>query len=41
MRLGPGTPITWYADAFFDGNYLFDPSRGPAVQAPAGTPPAS
>ena len=41
MRLGPGTPIHWYADAFFDGNYLFDPSRGPAMQTPAGTPPTS
>lgn len=25
MRLGPGTPIAWYVDAFFEGNYLFEP----------------
>lgn len=30
MRLGPGTPVAWYADAFFDGNYLFDPQGPPA-----------
>jgi len=41
MRLGPGTPINWYADAFFDGNYLFEPSRGPAMPPPAGTRPPS
>jgi pyruvate,water dikinase len=41
MRLGPGAAIDWYADAFFEGNYLFEPparpkrtgagSAGPAV----------
>ena len=36
MRLGPGTPIGWYADAFFEGNYLFEPSRTPPAPAPAG-----
>jgi pyruvate,water dikinase len=30
MRLGPGTPLTWYVDAFFDGNYLFEPPGPPA-----------
>jgi pyruvate, water dikinase len=30
MRLGPGTPVAWYVEAFFDGNYLFEPSRPPA-----------
>lgn len=26
MRMGQGTPIEWFADAFFEGNYLFDPA---------------
>lgn len=37
MRLGPGTPISWYADAFFDGNYLFDPARGESAPPVPGT----
>jgi pyruvate,water dikinase len=40
MRLGPGTPIAWYVDAFLEGNYLFEPP-GPQVQsAPAPEWPA-
>jgi pyruvate,water dikinase len=35
MRLGPGTPIAWYAEAFLNGNYLFDPAGSPAQSAPA------
>lgn len=26
MRMGQGTPIEWFVDAFYEGNYLFDPS---------------
>jgi hypothetical protein len=39
MRLGPGTPIGWYADAFFEGNYLFEPSRTQATTTPPGQGP--
>jgi len=35
MRLGPGSPIAWYADAFLDGNYLFEPSGSQAGSGPA------
>jgi pyruvate,water dikinase len=28
MRMGPGTNIEWYADAFFQGNFLFEPDSG-------------
>jgi len=36
MRLGPGTPIHWYADAFFEENYLFEPSRAQPARTPSG-----
>jgi pyruvate,water dikinase len=35
MRLGPGTPITWYVEAFLDENYLFEPAGSPALSARA------
>ncbi len=35
MRLGPGTPVAWYVDAFFDGNYLFEPPGPTPRSAPA------
>jgi pyruvate,water dikinase len=25
MRMGPGVSVDWYVQAFFDGNYVFDP----------------
>jgi pyruvate,water dikinase len=28
MRMGPGTSLEWYADAFFAGNFLFEPESG-------------
>jgi pyruvate,water dikinase len=41
MRLGPGTPIAWYADAFFEQNYLFAPPRNTPTPTPTGPPQAS
>ncbi|MCX6543305.1 MAG: PEP-utilizing enzyme [Acidobacteria bacterium] len=38
MRLGPGTPIAWYVDAFFAENYLFEP---PGREMPSGQASAS
>ena len=31
MRMGPGPPVEWFVQAFFAGNYLFEPeARSPA-----------
>lgn len=30
MRMGPASSVAWYADAFFESNYLFDPGFVPA-----------
>lgn len=38
MRMGPGAPVAWYVEAFFRGNYLFDPDAGPPAEAPGGAP---
>ncbi|MEW5984712.1 MAG: PEP/pyruvate-binding domain-containing protein [Acidobacteriota bacterium] len=37
MRMGRGTPVDWFVQAFFAGNYLFDPEQGRA--AAGGSPP--
>lgn len=39
MRMGPGAPVSWYVDAFFRGNYLFDPGEGPPPESLGGAAP--
>jgi len=29
MRMGPSAAVGWYADAFFEGNFLFEPQPAP------------
>jgi pyruvate,water dikinase len=38
MRMGPGTSIDWYVEAFFRGNYLFDPEHVAPAEAEAANP---
>lgn len=38
MRMGSGTPVPWYVEAFFRGNYLFDPDVGQSSEVSGGTP---
>ena len=37
MRMAPGVPIGWFADAFFAGNYTFDPEPREAGAVPLGS----
>jgi pyruvate,water dikinase len=33
MRMGQGTSIEWFVNAFFEGNYLFEPGYQPPTDA--------
>ncbi len=39
MQMGPDTPLDWYVDAFFSGNYLFDPGTTLPDGGAQGVPP--
>lgn len=35
MRMGPSAAVSWYADAFFEGNFLFEPRVAPSANPEA------